>query len=432
MNIDSDPLTLAAATPIGNQDSDLAKIHQQVQNLTKQYAKLLNALSDIHQAYEAQAQRMQQQEFCLATMPTQADIEARVAQNRQYFKVTSVKPPTFDGNIRSKAAHEAQAIIDEYLHNSETQAQLHGFLANNARPTHRAQPTYTTWVSTGLQGLALASWRRIKPEDRTQMTWTSYKTWIQSTFSSQLSLTQAISAMSTITQRSSAAVYSQSFNEMVHAISAFGTTYTAAHLCVIYRQGLKPILRSDATLFAIKDDLDHLQREAERLDDFHWRQGKTDNRVHTSTANNRFRKQQHQNNNQATHSQQQRHQIQTRNQHPFHEPPYQPQQGPYFRDETAMDLSAIHQQQQQQHNKLRSLTEQEREEYRAKNWCTFCRAHDHVISNCLKRQRFNQQKNDNNGNSNRRSHLNNIDTLQGSGYRQNSQDHQSKATETQQ
>ncbi|ORY50082.1 hypothetical protein BCR33DRAFT_713651, partial [Rhizoclosmatium globosum] len=106
------------------------------------------------------------------------------------------------------------------------------------------------------------------------MTWERYCSWIQTTFGSQLTLTQAIEAMENLNQSKSATLYSAQFNELISAIAAAGVTYDVKHLCVKYLQGLKLHLRTMPELFRITDNLDRLQQEAEKLDDLMFRHGK--------------------------------------------------------------------------------------------------------------------------------------------------------------
>ncbi|KAJ3219176.1 hypothetical protein HDU81_000376, partial [Chytriomyces hyalinus] len=98
------------------------------------------------------------------------------------------------------------------------------------------------------------------------MSWDEYATWIKQTFGSHLSMKQAIKAMEDLQQTSSAVTYSCKFNELVSAIATSGVNYPARHLCIKYLQGLKFHIHSNPAIFAIEDDLDHLQYEAEKLD----------------------------------------------------------------------------------------------------------------------------------------------------------------------
>jgi hypothetical protein len=265
------------------------------------------------------------------------------------FKMPSGQPPSFSGNVRSKPAHEAQAIIDEYLHKAQTVAALYKFRADNEPESFLGQPTYVEWISIGLTGLALSYWRRVPESQRKTMTWIRYKKWVHDSFTSKLTLQEAIDTMDSIKQKGSASQYSEMFNELVEAIRSANVVYQQEHLCVKYRKGLKDHLRTNETLFKISDDLHTLQGEAERLDDFHWRSNK-DNRANKNNNNNNkgnFRQ-------------------------PFRGP--QQQSAPKARDDP-MELDNA----QVRHKRL---SDQEKAIYRANSWCTFCRSHDHAYAQC--------------------------------------------------
>ncbi|KAJ3192060.1 hypothetical protein HDU67_005642, partial [Dinochytrium kinnereticum] len=212
---------------------------------------------------------LEHQQDTTRTLSSIADRLSNVpSQSRRLpeFKVTSVKPPAFSGDLRKKPAHEAQAIIDEYLHQSAEQARLYGFRGDEEDSRYENQWTYVDWVSTGLTGLALDKWRRISDDERHEMTWDEYRTWIQHAFSSPLTLDQAVETWDDLKQKGSAVSYSQQFNELVRAIQSCGVELSTILLCVKYRKGLKQSLREKEDLFDINFDLDKLQHEAERLD----------------------------------------------------------------------------------------------------------------------------------------------------------------------
>ncbi|KAJ3204535.1 hypothetical protein HDU67_009450 [Dinochytrium kinnereticum] len=175
------------------------------------------------------------------------------------FKITSRKPVAFDGDLRKKQAHEAQAVIDEYLHQAAEDARLYGFRGDDEDPQYRNHKSYVDWISTGLTGLARAQWRRIDEQVRHAMTWREYCKWVRENFTLQ-------QALDKIKQKGAATLYSQHFNELVAAIASSGIEYPEVNLCFKYRRGLKPILHSNEDLFQIQEDLQRLQRTTERLD----------------------------------------------------------------------------------------------------------------------------------------------------------------------
>ncbi|KAJ3011107.1 UNVERIFIED_CONTAM: hypothetical protein HDU68_001815, partial [Siphonaria sp. JEL0065] len=120
------------------------------------------------------------------------------------FKMPSIKPITFSGSIKSKPAHELQNHLDDYLDRSLEVCQLYGFAPCLFTRTHRGQPTYVQFTASGLTEHARILWRRIPESERISMTWDHYKEWIQTTFGSLLTLTQAIEAMEKLHQSKSA------------------------------------------------------------------------------------------------------------------------------------------------------------------------------------------------------------------------------------
>ncbi|KAJ3201415.1 hypothetical protein HDU67_001358 [Dinochytrium kinnereticum] len=269
------------------------------------------------------------------------------------FKATSKKPPTFDGELKKKAAHDAQAIIDNYLHTSSQEARLHDFLGDNETPRYENHKTYVDWVSTGLEGQAMNQWRRLPEPQRHSMTWEQYSDWIQTRFSSKLTLTQAVDALDDLKQKGSAVSYTQNFNEIIAALRSCEVNLPASYLTCKYRKGLKDHLRQNKDLFSIETDLEHLQEETERFDDFYWR-GRSqekdkdkDNSQKKKGQNQPFRQGGGQNNT---------------------------QNGP-----TPMEIDTVKGNQQTQRTKL---TEEEKRQYEKNGWCKYCRAHDHTIDKC--------------------------------------------------
>jgi hypothetical protein len=295
--------------------------------------------------------------------PVAPHTPATTTANLPLFRVPSTKPPVFTGDLLKKQAHEAQAEIDAYLHSAAAQARLYGFRGDFEPATFHSQPSYVDWVATGLQKLALATWRRLPIDRQRTMSWSEYGEWIRDTFSSPLTLTQAIESLDKLVQKGPATLYSQKFNEIVAAIETFHIVYPVTHLCIKYRQGLKHQLRAEADLFEIDNDLLQLQRAAERLDDFYWR---------TSTNRNRPR--------------------------------------PVFRNEnrpTPMQIDNLQRQPQKFVRRndattraqnypsanFRRLTDEEKQNYRDNGWCTYCRSHEHSYSQCPKKDQRRQVTN---------------------------------------
>ena len=297
-------------------------------------------------------------EQVVSVVRNETDTKTKSTAPERDFKPTAAKPPTFNGETFKKFAHEAQAIIDQYLHNAEEQARLYGFLADNEVSTFRIHRTYVDWVSTGLTGHAATTWRRLDQTVRHKMTWNEFRKWIFVEFTSPLTLQQAISSMDALRQIGSCTTYSQQFNELVNACLSSNVEYSAAHLCVKYRQGLKPKLRADRDLFDINDDLRHLQHEAERLDDFYWRTSKSI-RDTTTSGNN-------------SSSQPRR--------------SFLPDRRNYVNEATPMEIDNLRVTPTRNNgsNKDRTLklTDQEKAIYRANGWCTYCRSHDHDLAHC--------------------------------------------------
>ncbi|ORY37561.1 hypothetical protein BCR33DRAFT_721310 [Rhizoclosmatium globosum] len=196
------------------------------------------------------------------------------------------------------------------------------------------------------------------------MTWERYCSWIQTTFGSQLTLTQAIEAMENLNQSKSATLYSAQFNELISAIAAAGVTYDVKHLCVKYLQGLKLHLRTMPELFRITDNLDRLQQEAEKLDDLMFRHGK---RTNNNGNNNAHQKSPRQYGN-----------FPRRSSMPSFQSSF-----PNASADDPMDLTNT-QQFQRPPSRFRRLSPEEKALYRSKGWCTYCQSKHHDTDHCQK------------------------------------------------
>ncbi|KAJ3093430.1 hypothetical protein HDU97_009758, partial [Phlyctochytrium planicorne] len=150
------------------------------------------------------------------------------------FKVTSARPPPFDGNFGNKPAHTVQGLIEEYIDKAETQARLHGFLDDHSEPMFRNHMTYVDWVSTSLSGIALAKWRTMSTTTRYTMSWFDY---------------------------CHAAEYTCRFNEIVDSLNKQNVKYDTLVLCTYYRTGLKQRLQEHKDIYEC-DDLAILQQRA--------------------------------------------------------------------------------------------------------------------------------------------------------------------------
>jgi hypothetical protein len=299
------------------------------------------------------------------------------------FKVTSKSPPTFDGKVRSKQAHEAQAIIDQYLKKAADMARLYDFRADSEPARYHNHKTYVDWISTGLTSTAQNEWHQVSEAERHRMTFAEYKDWIQNNFSSKLTLTNAVDALDKLTQKGSCKQYTLTFNDLVQAIRAAGGDYTVRILCVKYLHGLKDHLRQSSDLFKIQDNLADLQDESERLDDFHWRMKKG-----------------------------------SRTQSNGHHPSNQIDRRVADSGPTPMELDNVQ-------TTYRKLTEQEKLLYKSNGWCTYCRSKDHPYEKCNApgiRRRSNSNSNSSTHQSRRgdksgsasSTSLNNVSTIAGS------------------
>lgn len=279
------------------------------------------------------------------------------------FKVTSVKPPTFTGELRSKPAHEAQKTIDTYLHLAESQAALYGLLADDTAPKFLEHTTYTTWVSTGLQGHAFDLWRDMDGATRNSFTWAKYKEWVQESFGSKLTLMQALASLRDLRQTRSATEYTTEFNSLVAACASAGSVYSQDHLCHTYRAGLKTHLKSDTQLFKI-NKLKELQTETQRLDEFVWKERPSiQQRLGLRNHPNGFQPYGRNNANAPLGGR------------AGHQYSYQPQQN---QGATPMELDNI----QAHPERPPPLTPAERQEFFNKGWCSFCRLKTHNIRSC--------------------------------------------------
>jgi hypothetical protein len=345
---------------LAQQVEDLQR-QQPAQNATD--ATLQNNVLPTLQGLQQAVQQLQQQ-FTRQQAP---HVGQTVPRTLPSFKIPSAQPPSFDGSAKYKPAHVAQQTIDEYLHKAFKVAKIHGFRADNASAQYSNHPTYVQWVSTGLTGMALTYWRQLSETVQDTMTWQQYKEWIQRHFTSALTLQDATHTLKSLKQKKSASQYSQQFNELVEAIRSKNVSLDDKYLCIIYRDGLKDFLIKENKLYDIEDDLAKLQQEAERLDDHHWR----------------------------THSNSRR----TGN---FSQPPFRNHGNANHRDDP-MELDNM--QTDQTNGNFRRLSEKEKEFYRSKGWCTFCRSKNHDYNSCDHPNKKNRSGSDNgnrNFNSNKR------------------------------
>ncbi|KAJ3003962.1 UNVERIFIED_CONTAM: hypothetical protein HDU68_005414, partial [Siphonaria sp. JEL0065] len=210
----------------------------------QQLAQLLRAYHDLHDTNQFLLQELESLQCQQAPQtpaqraPTpQGNTLTIVETVRKLpdFKVPSVKPLTFSGNIKNKPAHQLQNYGDDYLDRSLEIGHLYNFAESVSTVTHIGQPTYVQFTVSGLTEHA------------------------------------SIEAMESLNQSKSAILYSAQFNELISAISTASVTYDSKHLCIKYLQGLKIHLRTMLELFRITDNLDKLQLEAEKLDDLIFR-----------------------------------------------------------------------------------------------------------------------------------------------------------------
>ena len=343
-----------------------------IQGFQTQVAQLSQANAQLSQA---NIQLSQANQILLERNQRSGNSES--SNNLKEFKITSVKPPTFDGNLSKKKAHEIQKTIDEYLHNSESQAKLYGFKSDDDTSSiYFNHVNYTAWITTGLTGIALSAWRKLDSDYRDNMSWNDYKRWIQKTFGSQLTLEDATLYLKNLTQKHSCRQYTEEFNDLTTSLLAYGIDHSEKYLCIIYRQGLKPHLSSNIDLFKIDDDIKALQQQAERLDEFYWARRSQKPYGNSEKAASKFSSKNFGNN--------------------FQDHNKTFSGGPTRSFNDPMDLSNL-----QDEKQFQRLTIQEKELYRKNGWCTFCRDHDHLIETCPRRPKRNgrptQNSNGNNG-----------------------------------
>ncbi|KAJ3200493.1 hypothetical protein HDU82_008869, partial [Entophlyctis luteolus] len=188
------------------------------------------------------------------------------------FKMPSVKPIEFSGNIKHMPAHRLQNTLDDYLERSLETCELYNMAPDCDHTTHTRQPTYVQFVTTGLIDQARTAWRCVPKLERDNMTWNDYRSWILETFGSR-SRSRKLSKQwkSSTNQTKSAIIYSTDFNQLVSAISAAGITYPERHLCIKYLNRLKSHLQTAPELYHITNDIKKLQQEAEQMDDIQFR-----------------------------------------------------------------------------------------------------------------------------------------------------------------
>ncbi|KAJ3133965.1 hypothetical protein HK100_003956 [Physocladia obscura] len=182
------------------------------------------ALDEAVRCLIAQQQALQQ---TIANQET--NLEAFQHTITEQHQMPSVKPLEFSGNFKGKTGHELQNSLDDYLNRSLELCQLYNFARTIGTATHAGQPTYVQFVSSGLTGCARIAWRQLTEQQRTEATWDFCKQWIQCTFSSTLTLSQAVETMEDLHQTGAVTQYSAA--KLVSAISAAGVTYPEQHLC---------------------------------------------------------------------------------------------------------------------------------------------------------------------------------------------------------
>lgn len=314
--------------------------------------------------------------------PGSPDNSTRSNSNLSQWKVPTINAPTFDGNVKYRPAYEAQTIVDNYLQDTKAKAFVYGFLADGETPRGPGHITYVQWASLGLTDHAANLWRQMPEEKRKDMSWKEYCTWIREKFISGLTFTKAINALMNLKQRTSAAIYSQQFNELVAAVNQAcmrDEAFSPDTLCVMYRNGLKPVLAKENRLFDIKDDLYKLQAETERLDDIEY--GITPR--HDSRDKHRHR-----------HKPEIRRPDYRRDDRPFrdqgsprdgssryHDHRHDQSHDRPNDDVVPMELDNL------EKRRLRPLTQEEKDEYDRRGWCKFCQKRDHTFANCSRRKR---------------------------------------------
>jgi hypothetical protein len=273
------------------------------------------------------------------------------------FKMTSRDPPSFSGDFSKKQAHQIQVEISEYLDNCEMQGRMYKFLFDNEPSIYSNQTHVREWISTGLTGIASSAWRQLSTIERQTKTWADFKKWIQDSFSSKLTLEQAAQALVELRQKASLKNYAQNFNDLNSALSTGNVILPPTFLCILFRLGMKDNLRTENALFEIKDNLVKLQQDAERLDDFYWRQGskqRAKDKGRTQPPNLRNGSQT--NNSTRTTS----------------------TDGP-----VPMELGNVQRNSNNNENQTkRKLTDEEKAQYRKNGWCVYCRSKEHAYEVC--------------------------------------------------
>ncbi|TPX52255.1 hypothetical protein CcCBS67573_g09911, partial [Chytriomyces confervae] len=243
-----------------NPEAPSEQVQVQFQAVIQRYEDQLSEYREaLHNLYNEVAA------LCTSPAPVQttpSELPATIQRPLPLFRMPSVKPLAFSGNHRNHPAHEIQNYLDDYLERSHEICTLYGFAPSINDLTQQNQPTYVQFVSSGLSETARVARCRFSKQERHHMTWNDYAAWIQKAFGSHLTLKQAIEAMEDLQQTSSATLYTSKFNELISAIAT-------------------------STIFAIDEDLDHLQQEAEKLDDLtfcHNKRNAAEIRKNPSTA----------------------------------------------------------------------------------------------------------------------------------------------------
>jgi hypothetical protein len=337
--------------------------------LTAVIQQLIDNQTQCQATMNAQATRIQELEAALQTAlntiaNTPAAASARPptvapAIRDSDFKMPSVKPIQFSGNLKHKPAHELQNLLDDYLERSLELCKLYNFAPDYLSVTRNGQPTYVQFATAGLADQARIAWRRVPEDQRSHMNWDEYSQWIHKTFGSTLTLSQAIEAMERLSQTQSALVYSAAFNELVSAIEAAGIKYPDKHLCIKYLNGLKPHLQTVPELYHITDDLAKLQQEAEKLDDIQFRRAR---RFRPPAVTQTYKGSPKPNGNKTTYN---HGNSRLGNSFPNADGP------------TPMELGNT-----TAHTPFRRLTPDEKAHYRAKGWCVYCQDKRHDVTHC--------------------------------------------------
>jgi hypothetical protein len=299
--------------------------------------------------------------------------------NRDFHPPTT-NPPAFTGDLVGRRPQDAQGIIREWLYKVEVLAQQFGYREDFEPARYENQPWITAFAIRGLEGNALKRWMDVDPDRRRGMKWFEFKQWIQSTFGSVVSKTRLIEESLKIRQVGSAAMYCQDFNNIHASMRAAGLgDIPIETMCHRFLAGLKPELRAIHELYSLADDLPSLQARAIEIDEIRWESRRpimsnvyttqpqpTRRRIHDGAR--------------TMPSQQQPRLDQPRRYSSASQLPTRPFQrahqygAPGASEPQPMEIDAL---------EFRTkLTDSEKAEYRAKGWCTFCRSHDHTISQC--------------------------------------------------